>query len=356
MNERIPVAVLGATGSVGQRFVQLLEGHPWFEVVAVTGSERTVGGLYGEACRWVLTEPMPERVRSLPVLASDPQLAQVPLVFSALPAELARELEPRFAAAGTVVCSNASAFRTEADVPLLLPEVNPEHIALVHIQRARRGWAGAIVTNPNCTSTGLTVALKALQQAFGVRRVFAVSLQALSGAGYPGVASLDIMDNVIPYIGGEEAKVEWEPRKILGRLEDGQVVLADLAISAHTNRVAVHDGHTVCASLELEHPAPLEDVQQALETYQAPPQARCLPSAPQPPIVVRREPDRPQPRLDRWTGKGMSTVVGRLRPDPLFHVKLVVLSHNTVRGAAGGSIYNAELLLSQGMIDKRGVL
>lgn len=350
MRKRIPVAVLGATGSVGQRFVQLLDAHPWFELVAVTGSERTVGKRYGQACHWVLAEPMPEAVQHLPVLESDPQRVDCPLVFSALPSQRALQLEPRFAQAGAFVCSNASAFRTEPDVPILLPEVNPGHIALLKGQQQRRGWSGAIVTNPNCTSTGFAVVLQALQATFGVRRALAVSLQAISGAGYPGVSSLDILDNVIPYIDGEESKLEWEPRKMLGHLDGGQINLADLVISAHSNRVAVSDGHVVCASLEFQHPVSPEAVQQALLAYQAPETSRELPSAPQPVIVVRDEPDRPQPRLDRWTGSGMTTVVGRIRQDPLLHVKLVILSHNTVRGAAGGSIYNAELLVSMGFL------
>ena len=350
MNEKIPVAVLGATGSVGQRFVQLLDGHPWFEVAALTGSERRAGQTYGDACRWVLAEPMPAWARAMPLLHSDPQHLPVRIAFSALPADLARELEPKFAQAGITVCSNASAFRREVDTPILLPEVNPEHAGLVEVQRRQRGWKGCIVTNPNCTSTGLTVALKALQDAFGVRRVFAVSLQALSGAGYPGVSSLDILDNVIPYIGGEEEKVEWEPLKMLGRLDGDALTLAPIKISAHTNRVAVSDGHLVCASLELEHFDGLDAVRQALAEFTAPPISRDLPSAPRPPVVLREEHDRPQPRLDRWSGQGMSTVVGRVRRDHLFDVKLVVLSHNTVRGAAGGSIYNAELLIKMGVV------
>ncbi|HSF79880.1 MAG TPA: aspartate-semialdehyde dehydrogenase [Anaerolineales bacterium] len=354
MTKRIPVAVLGATGSVGQRFVQLLAAHPWFELAAVTGSERTVGRPYGEACHWVLGEPMPEAAQRLPVVESDPQKLIFPLVFSALPSGYARQLEPRFAQMGSVVCSNASAFRTEADVPILLPEVNPEHADLVRTQRQRRGWGGAIVTNPNCTSTGFTMTLAALQAAFGVRRALAVSMQAISGAGYPGVASLDILDNVIPNIEGEEEKVEWEPRKMLGRLDGEQISLADIPISAHTNRVAVSDGHMVCASLEFQQPVSPEEVQEALAAYQAPEISRDLPSAPRPAILVRSEPDRPQPRLDRWTGNGMTTVVGRIRRDPLMHVKLVVLSHNTVRGAAGGSIYNAELLVRMGFVPGAG--
>lgn len=346
--ERIPVAVLAATGSVGQRFVQLLDGHPWFEVAALTGSERAVGQTYGEACRWVLAEPMPAWAREMPVLPTRPEAVEAGLVFSALPSTAARELEPDFARAGRLVCSNASAFRAEGDVPLLLPEVNPNHLGLLDVQRKRRGWSGGILTNPNCTSAGMTIALKALQEAFGLRQVFAVSLQALSGAGYPGVPSLDVIDNVIPYIGDEEDKVEWEPRKMLGALQDGAVALAGVAISAHTNRVAVSDGHLVCLSAAFDRPVSPESAAQVLASYSAPEVSRDLPSAPRPVIVVRQEPDRPQPRLDRLTGGGMTTVVGRLRPDPLLHLKFVVLSHNTIRGAAGGSIYNAELLVKMG--------
>ena len=354
MSERLRVAVLGATGSVGQRFVQLLDRHPWFEVTALTGSDRTVGQTYGQGCRWILAEAMPAWAHNLPILPSDPSVlleqANVQIVFSALQADVAKTIEAEMARAGLAVFSNASSFRRDPTVPLLLPEVNADHASLVIAQRQQYGWPGLIATNPNCTSTGLTVALKALQDAFGLRRVFAVSLQALSGAGYPGVPSMDIVDNVIPYIGGEEEKVEWEPRKMLGTLENNQVTLAPVTISAHTNRVAVTDGHTVCASIELERPADLALVHQALADYQAPAISRDLPSAPRPVIVLRTENDRPQPRLDRNTGLGMTTVVGRLRPDPLFHLRLVVLSHNTIRGAAGGSIYNAELLVHMGFV------
>lgn len=233
---------------------------------------------------------------------------------------------------------------------LLLPEVNADHIAVISRQRQLRGWSGCILTNPNCTSTGLTVALKALDNSFGLKRVFVVSLQALSGAGYPGVPSLDIIDNVVPFIGGEEEKVEWEPRKMLGSLVDANFTLADVKISAHTNRVAVADGHTVCASVEFNSSASPEEAIRALGAYQAPAPALQLPSSPMPVIQVRDEADRPQPRLDRMTGKGMTTVVGRIRQDPLFHLKFVVLSHNTIRGAAGGSIYNAELLVKEGLL------
>ncbi len=350
MDRRIPVAVLGATGSVGQRFVQLLDGHPWFRAEALTGSERTQGRAYGEACRWVLPEPMPRWAVEMPVLPSSTGAVQTPLVFSALPSGAARELEPQLARAGALVCSNASAHRMEADVPLLLPEVNPDHARLIELQRRRRGWAGAIVTNPNCTSTGLTVALAALQAAFGLRRAFVVSMQALSGAGYPGVPSLDSLDNVVPYIPGEEEKVEQESRKMLGELGPEGVREREFTVSAHSNRVAVSDGHLVCLSVELEAPAGVEQAARVLREYCAPEAGRGLPSAPDPVIELRPEADRPQPRLDRMAGGGMTTVVGRLRPDPLFHLKMVILSHNTIRGAAGGSLYNAELLVQQGYL------
>lgn len=351
MKQKIPVAVLAATGSVGQRFIQLLEGHPWFEVVAVTGSDRSIGQPFEKVCRWLLPDPIPESVGKLTVLPTDPaSLKNIPLVFSALPADIAREVEPEFAKAGINVCSNASAYRREPDVPILLPEVNPDHLDVLASQRKNNGWKGCIVTNSNCTSTGLTVALKALQDAFGLTKLFAVSMQALSGAGYPGVPSLDILDNVIPYIGGEEDKVEWETRKMLGNVDNGTISLADFTVSAHTNRVAVSDGHMVCASVQLTRQTSVDEVIEAFRHYQAPASSRSLPSTPDPVIIYRPENDRPQPHLDRMLGHGMATVVGRVRPDPLFDIKFVVLSHNTIRGAAGGSIYNAELMVSQGLI------
>ncbi len=349
MSERIPVAVLAATGSVGQRFIQLLDNHPWFEVKAITGSDRSVGQLYGETCRWLLPEPMPAWARTMTVLPTTPEAANTPIVFSALPAEIAKTAEPQFAQAGIKVFSNASTYRKEPDVSILLPEVNPDQAPIVEAQRRKRGWSGYIVTNSNCTSTGMTVVLKALHDAFGVQMVFAVSLQAISGAGYPGVPSMDIIDNVIPYIGGEEEKVEWEPRKMIGKIVDDEIEPADFVISAHTNRVAVSDGHMVCLSVETRRRVDARHAIQALRDYQAPAVSCDLPSAPHPVIVVRDEPDRPQPRLDRATGRGMSTVVGRVRPDPIYDLKMVVLSHNTIRGAAGGSIYNAELMVKLGL-------
>jgi len=351
-SSQIPVAVLGATGSVGQRFISLLDNHPWFKVVALAASDRSVGQKYSQAARWVLDTPMPEYARDLVVVPATTQAIQAKIVFSALHTEIASVLEPEFAKAGAAVCSNASSYRRGEDVPLLLPEINADHIQLVKYQRKQKGWEGCIITNPNCTSTGLTIALKALDNAFGVKKVFAVSLQALSGAGYPGVSSLDIMDNVIPNVanGGEEEKVEWEPRKMLGRFNDNKIELADITFSAHTNRVAVIDGHTVCASVQLSNPVEPDVAIQALRDFTADPSARDLPSAPRPVIEVREEADRPQPRLDRLTGNGMTTVVGRVRRDPILDLKFVVLSHNTIRGAAGASIYNAELLVNENLL------
>ncbi len=353
MNQ-IPVAVLGATGAVGQRFVALLENHPWFQVVALAASDRSVGQKYSQATRWVLDVPMPPYAREMVLVPAKPEAVQAQVVFSALHTEIAKEIEPQFAHAGAAVCSNASAFRREEDVPLLLPEVNADHIYLVKHQRRHRGWSGCIVTNPNCTSTGLTIALKALNDEFGVKKVFAVSMQALSGAGYPGVSSLDIMDNLIPNVGngGEEEKVEWEPRKMLGIFQGNNIELANIQFSAHTNRVAVIDGHTVCASVELARPTDPQTAEAVLRNFCAPESARGLPSSPQPVIEVREEADRPQPRLDRLTGKGMTTVVGRVRRDPILDLKFVVLSHNTIRGAAGASIYNAELLVREGLLSR----
>ena len=361
----IAVAILGATGSVGQRFVSLLDHHPWFKVVALAASDRSVGQKYSSAAHWVLDTPMPDYAKDMIVVPANTDAVQANIVFSALHTEIANELEPQFAKAGAAVCSNASSYRRGEDVPLLLPEINAEHIQLVKHQRQNRGWSGCIVTNPNCTSTGLTIALKVLDNAFGVKKVFVVSLQALSGAGYPGVSSLDIMDNIIPNVanGSEEEKVEWEPRKMLGKLVELQapssaplpaprarIQQADIQFSAHTNRVPVIDGHTVCASVQLENSVEPEAAIRALRGYCAPASARELPSTPRPVIEVREEADRPQPRLDRLAGKGMTTVVGRLRRDPILDLKFVVLSHNTIRGAAGASIYNAELLVNEGLL------
>jgi aspartate-semialdehyde dehydrogenase len=346
----IPVAVLGATGAVGQRFVQLLDGHPWFQVVALTGSERAAGKPYAETCHWILDTPMPGWARAMHITPSNPQAMDVTVAFSALPSSSAWEVEAAYARAGSGVCSNASAYRQEPDVPLVLPEVNPEHTALISTQRKERGWRGFIVTNANCTITGLTVVLKALADRFGLRQAFVVSLQAVSGAGYPGVASMDILGNIIPHIPDEEEKMALEPLKILGRLYGERIVPADFPISAHANRVPVVDGHSVCLSVGLERSAKVEDIREALAQYRPAQISQGLPSAPQAAILVSDEPDRPQPRLDRMAGGGMTTVVGRIRPDPILDARMVILSHNTIRGAAGGSILNAEVLVRQGYI------
>jgi aspartate-semialdehyde dehydrogenase len=345
----INVAVLASTGAVGQRFVQLLDAHPWFKVRALTGSGRTAGQRYGDACTWMLPTPMPAWARDMTILPTAPGLDAV-ICFSGLPTDQAREYEPALAQAGHIVVSNASAHRMWPDVPLLIPEVNADHTALIASQRTARSWSGAIVTNPNCTATGLTISLRPILDRFGIRRMSAFSMQALSGAGYPGVASLDVLDNVLPYIGNEEEKVETEPQKMLGKRHGGAIEHAAFRTTAHTNRVAVSDGHTVCASLEFDTRATPDEVTRALAEFQPPEIVRSLPSAPAVAIEVRNEPDRPQPRRDRDTGNGMTTVVGRIRPDPLFDIKFVVLSHNTIRGAAGGALLNAELLVAQGLV------
>jgi aspartate-semialdehyde dehydrogenase len=350
MRSKIPVVVLAATGSVGQRFIQLLDHHPWFEVVAVTASERSEGKTYQQACNWLLSTPMPEWVRNMPVLPTQPAGIDAKVAFSALPASSAKEIEPAFARVGFAVCSNAAAYRRETDVPILLPEINADHIALIDNQRLSRGWDGLIVTNPNCSSTGMTIALKPILTRFGVKKVLVTTLQAISGAGYPGVASMDILDNIIPYISGEEEKIEWEPLKMLGAVSNNQIELANFQVSAQVNRVPVSDGHLVCLSIELEKKASPEDVVNALREYQIPEMCRDLPSVPTPAIQVLDEANRPQPRLDRMLGAGMTTSVGRVREDPIFDIRMVVLSHNTIRGAAGGSLLNAELLVKTGYI------
>ncbi len=342
----IKVAVLAATGMVGQRFVQLLQGHPWFELTALVASERSAGRPYAEACHWVIEDEMPQELKGWVVRGlDDPIDAQ--LVFSALPSSVAGPVEERLAREGYIVCSNASSHRMAPDVPLLIPEVNPDHVELIDVQRKQRGWSGAIITNPNCTSTPITMAFRPLLDAFGIRKAFVVSMQALSGAGYPGVPSYDAVNNVIPFIGGEEPKVETEPQKMLGTLRDGAVIAAGFPISAQCNRVAVLEGHTVCISVELERKAPLEDVVEAMQRFRGVPQALQLPTAPQQPVVVLQADDRPQPRRDVDVGGGMPTIVGRVRSCPIFDYRFISMSHNTIRGAAGGSVLNAELMVAK---------
>jgi len=348
---KIKVGVLGATGMVGQRFVQLLVHHPWFEIAALTGSERSAGMTYGEACRWVVSGDMPAVVKQMVVHESKPGPA-CRLAFSAMPATVAGLIEEEFAAAGYAVSSNARNHRLDPGVPLLVPEVNPDHLALIEIQQRRRGWKGFIVTNPNCSTAQLVLALKPIWDRFGITALSVVTMQALSGAGYPGVPSLDILDNVIPYIAGEEGKVETEPLKILGQLEGEAVREAEMTISAQCHRVATREGHLEAISLKLDQEASCEELVEALRDFRGPLHDMGLPSAPERPIVVREENDRPQPRLDRDEGGGMSVVVGWVRECPVLDYKFVLLGHNTIRGAAGASILNAELLKVEGYLEE----
>ena len=350
MSRKYRVGILGATGTVGQRFIQLLEGHPQFEVAALAASGRSQGKAYSEACAWRLPGDMPEAVRGMKVEAPAPPL-DCDIVFSSLPGDIARETEESFARAGYAVISNSSALRMDEDVPLLIPEVNHEHLAQLDAQKAARGLdRGMIVTNPNCSTIMLVLALAPLHARFGVEACAATTLQALSGAGYPGVPSLDAVDNVIPYIGGEEEKIESETLKILGRCEGGRIQHAPFKVSAQVHRVNVSDGHMAAVRVKLARPASPEELREAFASFTSLPQELRLHTAPARPIVVRDEPDRPQPRLDRDAGRGMSVTVGRILPDKVLDYRFVALSHNTVRGAAGAAILNAELLVAIGRL------
>jgi aspartate-semialdehyde dehydrogenase len=353
IQKRIPVAVLGATGMVGQRFIELLQDHPWFELVALAASERHGGRSYGEVTSWRLAgSEMSASVASLPVVPCTPEaLAGIKIAFSALPGEVAGDIESALAQAGVAVFSNAKNYRMEPDVPLLIPEVNADHIAAIVQQRKQRNWSGSIITNANCCATPLVMALKPLQQAFGLRKVLVTTMQAISGAGYPGLPSYDILDNVIPYIGGEEEKLEIETLKMLGGWQEGHGFTdAELVVSAHCNRVATREGHLECASIELERDASAEEVIAAWENYVPESQLLKLPSAPERALVYRSEKDRPQTLKDRDTGGGMTVTIGRLRRCPILTYKFVILGHNTIRGAAGGSVLNAELCVSKGLV------
>lgn len=351
MASKLKVAVLGATGAVGQRFIERLDGHPQFVVSLVAGSERSQGKPYREACTWRLAVPMPEAVAALTVQGVTPD-PDIVIAFSALTADVAEDVEVAWAQAGVAVFSNARNHRMAPDVPLLIPEVNPDHLSLAACQAETRGFpsTGFLTTNPNCSATFLTMALAPLHRAFGVEAVSVVTLQALSGAGYPGVPAMDIAGNVIPYIAGEEAKLETETQKMLGTLHDGIVQHAEFPISAQVNRVAVVDGHTEAISVKLAQRVGVDDVREALATFSGEPQERRLPSAPAMPVIVVDEPDRPQPALDVNRHGGMSALVGGLRPCPVLDFKMTVLGHNTVRGAAGGSILNAELAAARGVL------
>lgn len=339
------VGILGATGTVGQRFVQLLEGHPQFVITALAASDRSAGKTYAEACQWKLIGDMPDSVRDIIVSAPEPNL-DCDLVFSSLPGDMARASESAFAAAGYPVISNSSAFRMDPDVPLLIPEINHAHLDLIDVQRKRTGSKGYIVTNPNCSTIMLALPLGPLQAKFGISSVIVTTMQALSGAGYPGVPSLDVVDNVIPYIGGEEEKIESETQKILGQLSGEIITPAAMQVSAQCHRVNVLDGHLGAVRIKLTRAASLDEVAEAMSNYTSLPQSLKLFSAPPRPIILRPEEDRPQPRLDRDAGAGMSVTVGRLRPDNVLDFRFVTLSHNTIRGAAGAAILNAELLVA----------
>jgi aspartate-semialdehyde dehydrogenase len=347
MSEKLPVAVLGATGMVGQQFIARLANHPWFEVASFAASERSEGKRYVEAAAWRLAVPMPDAVRNAPVDACIPGRGPR-IVFSALDAKAADVLEAQYASAGHIVLSNARTFRMDPHVPLLIPEVNADHLSLLDEQRRTKGWTGAIVTNPNCAAVVLAMALAPLRQ-FGIRRAVVTTMQAVSGAGYPGVASLDILGNLIPYIGGgEEEKIELETCKILGT--DGGRSPLDATISAQVNRVPVIDGHTMTVSVELAERPVVDDVTRAMQTFSGKPQELKLPSAPDPPLVVMADINRPQPRLDAGLGGGMTVSVGRVRTCPVLTHKFVALGHNTIRGAAGASVLNAELMHAQGLL------
>ncbi len=347
--QKFKVGILGATGAVGQRFIQLLEGHPWFEVAEVIASPRSAGRPYGETVNWILDGSPPQSVRNL-IIKGLTDSFESQLIFSALPKEAAKDRELELAHIGHIICTNASSHRMVADVPLLLPEVNAQHIDLISIQRQQRGWSGAIIANSNCTTMPVVMALKPLQR-FGIRKVHMVSEQAISGAGHPGVASLDIMDNVIPYVSGDEHKMETETQKMLGNFNGQEIEFADLVAGATCTRVPVIDGHLVNMSIELDDKPLLDDIIVAWTSFQGDDPIPNLPSAPRQPVIYLNQIDRPQIRRDRNAGKGMSTSIGRLRECPILDYKFAALTHNTIRGAAGCSILNAELLAMRGYFD-----
>ena len=360
--ERRDVGILGATGMVGQRFIQLLENHPWFNITWLAASDRSAGKTYAEACAWRLDTPLPERIARMVLQPNTPAAAGPDLpriLFSSVDAPIARDLEPLFAAAGCAVISNSSAFRMAPDVPLVVPEVNPAHLAIIEQQPTRRGSkdqasstpsGGYIVTNPNCSAIGLVLALRPIVERFGVEAIFVSTMQAVSGAGYPGVPVLDILGNVVPYIKNEEEKMQEETLKLLGSLVNGVIEPLPAKMSAHCNRVAVEDGHTESVSIKLGKKATREELIAAWTEF-APLAGKDLPTAPAQPIEYLTAVDRPQPRLDRMRGAGMAATVGRLRPCSLLDWKFTVLSHNTIRGAAGAALLNAELLVSLGKLD-----
>jgi aspartate-semialdehyde dehydrogenase len=351
MNEtRIPVGILGATGMVGQQFVKFLQNHPWFEIAWMGASDRSAGKLYREATGWRLDGVMPSGVQHLEVHECKPVADAPRLMFSSMDASVATEIERAFAQAGHVVVSNSRNYRMEPDVPLLIPDVNPDHLKIIPQQQRVRGWKGQIATNPNCSTVVLALALAPLKQ-FGITRVIATTMQAISGAGYPGVASMDINANVIPFISGEEEKMQQETQKILGDFTGEGLRPLNARVSAHCNRVPVVDGHTVTVSVEFERKPSRDEMIRAMVSYRSVPQDRSLPSAPPQPVIYMEENDRPQPRRDVERERGMSVFVGRLRECPVLDYKFVALGHNTIRGAAGAAVLNAELMYSEGLLD-----
>ena len=353
--KKLRAGVLGATGMVGQRLVHLLADHPWFELTEVAASERSSGKTYAEAVHWHLETPVPAAACDLVVKGLDPSL-DCDFVFSALDSSVAGPAEEDFARAGYPVVSNSRNHRMDPDVPLLIPEVNAAHLDAIPLQQKNRGYdTGFIVTNPNCSTAGLVLVLKPLADAFGLEKIFVVTLQAISGAGYPGVASMDIQGNVVPFISGEEEKMEAEPQKLLGKWDGSRFVDAGLGLSAHCNRVPVLDGHLECVSIGLKKIASLGEVREALRNFEVDAGLASLPTAVRNPIVVLEEVNRPQPRRDLHAGNGMAAVVGRVRECPLLDVKLTLLSHNLVRGAAGAALLNAELLAARGFLKARGL-
>jgi len=345
---KIPVAVLGATGSVGQKFIQLLENHPWFEVAELGASQRSEGSFYKDRVNWFLDSPVPDKIANLKIRECSPRFFTSPLVFSGLDASVAGEVETEFAKSGFAVVSNSRNHRMDDDVPLIIPEVNLDHLQLIDKQKT----SGFIVTNPNCSTIGLVMALKPLVDCFGLKAVNVVTMQALSGAGYPGVSSLDILGNVVPFIGGEEEKMEIEPKKLLGSYNNGLVEFYDVEISAQCNRVAVLEGHLETVQVKLEKKVSINDVLKCFNSFNPEPQRLNLPFAPTKPICYFEEEAYPQPRLHCNFDKGMGVAIGRLRKDSLFDFKFVVMSHNTIRGAAGGAILCAELLKAKGYLKK----
>ncbi|MCA9921667.1 MAG: aspartate-semialdehyde dehydrogenase [Anaerolineales bacterium] len=351
MSKKIPVGILAATGSVGQRFIMHLVDHPWFEIAALTGSERTVGRPFSEGVNWLLDGDVPESVANMIVQPTEPNL-DVQIVFSALPSGDARELEPQFAKAGYIVLTNASPYRMDPYVPLLIPEVNPNHTGMIPHQQKAYGWAGYIIANANCSTTSIVLPLKILHETAGVESAVVVTMQAISGAGYPGVPSLDIMDNIIPHIGGEDGKLESEPRKLCGTYADGAFQFADFAVSAQANRVPVIDGHLGSVSVKLRQKMSAEDAIALFKNWQPPKILRDMPTMPEQVLIYRPEENRPQPRLDRSAGNGLAWTVGKVRECPVNDIRFLAIAHNTLRGAASGSVLNAELLVKQGFIQR----